>query len=145
MGEHKRTRRAQSSYFAHLNDRLRLGLIGGLALAALYCAYALVLFAVRGNAPFEKNEVTLPLVLATYLSSGIAGGVTYGVLHPFGRTLFGRAVLGVLIATFVFFGITVATHGLPSRWNRQSWENVAILGGLMGLPIGLLWRRVTGQ
>jgi hypothetical protein len=145
MGEHRRPRRTQSLYFAQLNDRLRLGLIGGLALAGLYCAYALVLFAVRGNAPFEKNEVTLPVVLATYLFSGIAGGVAYGVLHPLGHTLLGRVVLGVVIASLVFFGITIATDGLPGHWTRQSWENVAILGGLMGIPLGLLWRRVTGQ
>ena len=73
MGEHKRSRRVQSAYFAQLNERLRFGVLVGLALAALYCTYALVLFAVRGNAPFEKNEITLPLVLATYAASGIAG------------------------------------------------------------------------
>ena len=131
-------------YLAHLNDRLREGLIVGLAFAALYCAYALVLFAVGGSAPFAKHGVTLPLVLATYLTSGAAGGIAYGVLHPFGRTLFGRAVLGVLIATLVFFAITIATDGLPSRWSRDSWEKVAIAGGLLGTPIGLLWRRVIG-
>jgi hypothetical protein len=49
-----------------------------------------------------------------------------------------------LIATLVFFGITVATDGLPSRWTRDSWENTVILGGLMGVPVGLLWRRFTG-
>jgi hypothetical protein len=144
MGEHKRPRRAQSTYFAHLYERLRLGVLVGLALAALYCAYALALFAVRGSAPFAKNEVTLPLVLATYAASGIAGGVAYGVLHPLGRTMVGRVVLAVLIGTLVFFGLTVATDGLPSHWTRDSWEQTVILGGLMGIPIGLLWRRVTG-
>lgn len=144
MGEHKRPRRAQSTYLAQLNERLRFGVLVGLALAALYCTYALALFAVRGNAPFAKNEVTLPLVLATYAASGIAGGVAYGVLHPLGRTALGRVVLAVLIGTLVFFGITVVTEGLPSHWSRDAWENTVILGGLMGIPIGLLWRRFTG-
>ena len=144
MGDHKRSRRVQSTYFAQLNDRLRFGVLVGLALAALYCTYALALFVVRGNAPFEKNEVTLLLVLATYAASGIAGGVAYGVLHPLGRTVVGRVVLAVLIGTLVFFGITVATDGLPTHWTRDSWKQTVMLGGLMGIPIGLLWRRFTG-
>ena len=86
----------------------------------------------------------MPLVLATYVGSGIVGGVAYGVLHPLGRTVLGRVVLAVLIGTLVFFGITVATDGLPSNWSRDSWEQTVILGGLMGVPIGLLWRRFTG-
>ena len=134
----------QSAYFAQISDRVRFGVLVGLALAALYCAYALALFAVRGDAPFAKNEVTMPLVLATYVASGIVGGVAYGVLHPLGRTVLGRVVLAVLIGTLVFFGITVATDGLPSHWSRESWEQTVILGALMGVPIGLLWRRFTG-
>jgi len=145
MGEHKRPRRESSLYRTRLGDELRLGVVVGLALAALYCAYVTVLFAVRGNAPFEKQNVSLRAVLATYVVSGIGGGIAYGVLHPLARSLFGRAVLGILIATLVFFGITVATDGLPSQWGRALWQQPLILGGLFGLPIGLLWRRVTGR
>jgi hypothetical protein len=66
-------------------------------------------------------------------------------LHFLARTLIGRALLGVLIATLAFLGITIATDGLPGQWARASWEQPVILGGLFGLPIGLLWRRVTGR
>jgi len=145
MGEHKRSRRDSSLYRARLGDQLRLGVIVGLAIAALYCAYVVVLFIVRGDAPFDKHNVSLRVVLATYVVSGVLGGIAYGVLHPLAGSLFGRAVLGVLIATLVFSGITVATHGLPSHWGRTVWQQPLILGALFGLPIGLLWRRVTGR
>jgi hypothetical protein len=145
MGEHKRPRREPSLYRTRLGHQLRFGVVVGLALAALYCVYAAVLFVVRGDAPFEKHNVSLRAVLATYVTLGIGGGIAYGLLHPLARSLFGRAVLGVLIATLVFFGITVATDGLPSHWERAVWQQPLILGGLFGLPIGLLWRRVTGR
>jgi hypothetical protein len=144
MGEHRRPRTRSSQYGAQLGKQLRQGVIAGLALAGFYCAYSLVLFVIRGDAPFEKNEATLPIVLATYVSSGVAGGVAFGLLHPLTRSLPGRAVLGMLLATLVFFGITVATDGAPWHWGRASWEQTLMLGGLLGLPIGLLWRRFTG-
>jgi hypothetical protein len=48
-------------------------------------------------------------------------------LHPLARSLFGRAVLGILIATLVFFGITVADAGFRAIGaahcgsSRSSW------------------------
>ena len=145
MGEHRRVRRHTSSYLAKLSAQVRQGVLIGLTLAALYCAYAVVQFVLRGAAPFDAHDVTLRMVLATYVACGIAGGVVYGLLHPLANSLLGRTVLGVLIATLVFFGITVATHGLPRQWGRASWENTLILGAIFGLPIGMLWRRVTGR
>jgi hypothetical protein len=139
MGEHRRVRKHTSSYLAKLSAQVRQGVLIGLTLAALYCAYAVVLFVLRGAAPFDAHDVTLRMVLATYVACGIAGGVVYGLLHPLADSLLGRTVLGVLIATLVFFGITVATHGLPrsgaarrgrihSSWARYSGSQSACFG-----------------
>jgi hypothetical protein len=145
MGEHKRPRRHVSLYKTRLRQELRLGVLVGLGLSALYCAYALVLFALRGNAPFEANDVPLAGVLATYVAGGLAGGTIYGLLHPFARFALGRALLGAVIGTIVFCGIYIVTDGLPHHWARRTWENVGLAGLMLGVPIGLLWRSVVDR
>jgi hypothetical protein len=113
--------------------------------AALYSAYVALLFVLRGETPFAAHGVTLSQVLATYVASGLVGGILYAVLHPLRNKLLGRVILGVVVASLVFFGIGVATEGLPTGWQRATWEQTVILGSLLGVPIGLLWRRATGS
>jgi hypothetical protein len=145
MGEHKRTRRHTSQYLIALPSQLRLGVVVGLALAALYCAYVLVLFAFEGPRPFDAHDVSLGAVLLTYVAGGVFGGLLYGLLHPMARFLVGRAILGVAITTLVFVGIGVATEGLPQVWGRRVWENALLGGCILGAPIGLFWRSFTGK
>ena len=42
MGEHKRPRREPSLYRTRLGEQLRFGMVVGLELASLYCAYVAV-------------------------------------------------------------------------------------------------------
>src|SRR5687767_16029003 len=121
MGEHKRPRKNVSLYGTRVRQELRLGILVGLGLAGLYCAYAVALFALRGNTPFEAHNVPLAGVLAAYVAGGVAGGTMYGLLHPFARFALGRAFSGAVIGTIVFCGIYIVTEGLPHHWARRTW------------------------
>jgi hypothetical protein len=145
MGEHKRRGVRRSRYLNELGTHTQLGVLVGLAMAALYCAIALFIFLLRGSVPFDRNEVTLSALLATYVAAGLAGGLVYGLLHPLGRSLPGRVVLGVVIAAVVYAGVSVAVKGPPAGWGRREWRAVLSLGVIMGVPAGLLWKRVTSR
>ncbi len=142
MGEHKRPR-APSQYRVTLGQELRKGVSAGLIMAGLYCSYVLVLYVLRGAAPFENYDITLGAVMAGYIASGLLGGVAYGLLNPLRHTLLGKLVLGVVIASLVFFAVTITMSGPPTHWQRLDWEGVGFLGLLFGVACGSIayWRR----
>lgn len=110
-------------------------------MAALYCLFALGMFALRGNAPFEKNDVTLLGALSAYLAGGLACGLAYGVLHPLADSLLGSLVIGIIAGNFVFGAMVVATSGLPWTWTRLDWEVVLVAGSVFGIVGTFMFRR----
>ena len=80
-----------------LVSNLRQGLWWGIAFAILYSGAALVMFLVRGFAPFLADGISFPRVLAMYWLGGLGGGLLYGLLLPLGRSLLGAMLLGFLV------------------------------------------------
>ena len=141
MGEHKRRGRRKSEYRIGLGREVASGLLGGLLFATAYCAYVLVLYALRGPAPFDRRDTTLAAVLTTYAVSGVLGGLVFGLLYPLRRSLPGQLVVSTMIATLVFLNINIARTGFPTRWTGEDWEPVFVLGGLFGIVGTVAMRR----
>jgi hypothetical protein len=138
LGEHRRGRR--SIYRIGLKWELVKGLELGLAMAGIYCAYAVVLFVARGASPFERNGTTLFEALAAYLASGAAGGLLYGALYPLRRSLAGQLLIGVAIAALAFLCIGVASEE-PAGAPRHVVEDALIGGVVFGVAGTLMVRR----
>ena len=136
MGQHKVRRRRRSAYLANLGAETRLGLTVSMLMAAVYCAYVVVLFLVRGPGPFDRHGVTLGAMLATYVAGGLACGLLYGALHPLGRSYAGAMLLGVACATAVFSAVCVAAYGLPAAWGDREWTLLRWLGLGFGVVLG---------
>jgi len=137
MGEHKRQK--QSEYLARLPRELREAVSYGGWMAAIYCAYAVFVYLMRGPAAFARLDTSFVSALAAYLFAGLPRGALIGFLYPLKRSLLGQFVLGILVAHLAFFGIIVATSGLPTRWTVFDWERLVALGLMFGIagPLAL--------
>jgi hypothetical protein len=141
VGEHKRRGPRKSEYWAVLQREVQFGVLFGLIMASLYCAYVTVLYVIAGPSPFERRHTTLVAVLVVYTVSGLGGGLLYGLFHPLRRSLLGQLVVGTLIAMLVFFNIVISRSGLPTTWTRTDWEAVVGLGVLFGVILTFMVRR----
>jgi Mg/Co/Ni transporter MgtE len=135
----------RSEYRAAVGREVRSGALIGLVMAAFYCAYVIILYAVSGPAPFERHHTTLATVLASYAASGLFGGFVYGLLHPLRRALPGQLVVGTVIATLVVLNINIAREGPPTRWTGLEWEPVIVLGLLFGVVGTFAMRRTLSR
>jgi len=123
-------------YTADLRRELRTGLRGGIAIALPCCAVAIIVYAVRGIAPFQPSFATLPALLAAFLTSGTAGGVLSGILHPWHASIFGRAGVGGAIALAACLCVGVFTAEGTSSWSASDWKAVGVftaIGGAIGV------------
>jgi hypothetical protein len=102
-----------------------------LLVAAGFVAYALLLFLIRGHAPFDANGTTLPAVMLAYLFGGILSGVSLGLFLPIGRTRAGAMLLGVLAVFPMYQAAGFAIVGFGS-W---SWDEV-IISIVAAVPTG---------
>lgn len=89
-------------------DRFKTGIGWGWRFAAVYIVFVLGLFLLRGPGPFERSGTTLPMVIAAYTVAGLIGGGIFGILLPLGRTRFGAALLGLIVAVPVIHVVTLA-------------------------------------
>jgi hypothetical protein len=125
-------------------ENLKIGLAMGLLIATLYSAWAVGLFLISGREAFEKYNVSVIAVLATYYAAGIIGGALVGLALPMARSFFGRIVVGVVAALVFFFCVFVAMQGPFWHWTSDVWGSVASLGLIFGVVCSVLWRRFTG-
>ena len=116
-----------------LRDRLLLGLALALFVAAGFCAYVVLLFLLRGSAPFEALGTTLSKTLLVYLAGAIVSGVVLGVFLPLGRTRVGAMVLASLAIFPLYKGVSFAGDGFdPWTWSDTLEAAIpSLLGGVI--------------
>lgn len=115
---------------------VKSGLLGGLGVSAVYCVWVLGVYALRGSAPFDRNGVTLPGVLVTYLTVGLLAGAVVGVLRPISRRPIGAYVVGFVAAFPIAAGIAVLVEGLPARWDYTMWLALLMTWVVFGAIVG---------
>ena len=140
MGKHKTRSPHTSSYFRNFGRELRTGMSFGLAMASLYCLYVIGLYAFAGEGPFAKIGISPVGIIAVYVSGGLACGLLYAALHPFASSFVGAMLLGIPCGIAVVLGVAIAMEGLPTTWTGDEWENVLILGTLLGAICGPIAR-----
>lgn len=119
------------------------GVFYSLSVALVFCGYVMVLYFVRGAAPFTANDTTLGGVLAAYVGSAILVGIVLGTFRPLLRHVLGVVVVGWICAAVVFLGIRVAVEG-PANWGPDDLRAAGILGLIFG-PAGALIFRWYGK
>jgi hypothetical protein len=122
-------------------EDIRWGLSGALFIAAAYCAWVVVVYVLRGSAPFNRLGLSLPLALATYISVGLIAGLIVGLLRPLTRRRSGAYFVGPVAAAFGAAGVMAALSGPPSLWDFDEWVVLPILAAAGAWVIGSeLWK-----
>ena len=86
----------------------------GIAFAAAYSAYALVVYIATGGAALRELHVTLLGVLVTYVIGGALAGAIVGIALPAARgSWIGAMLVGNLAIASVVTGGCVAMAGFP--------------------------------
>ena len=120
-------------------DRAKQGAMAGAFMASLFSLYVLVLYLLRGNAPFEKLGVSLVGVVIAYCACGLSAGALAGVLWPLTRTRLGATLVGFLSGFLVYAGVGVTMDGPPTSWEPFHWWGAAILGLIVGGGLANVW------
>ena len=129
-----------------LLGNLAWGVKLGLAFAGVYSLYVAVLFLAEGSQPFDKLHTSLLMVIATYVVGGLTSGTIVGVMRPYLHIRFVAILVGITAAVFVFFGIIVASHGMPWHWDRAGWGSLALCSLVLGSFGGnWLWKHPIGS
>ena len=119
-----------------------------LRIAAVYCVYVLVMFAVRGAEPFHRIPGGIIAVLLFYLFSVVTAGAIVRLLGRFVHRWYASMIVGAIAALPVGFAVS-ALAVPPDRWARD-YVLVALLfacylGPLCGLSYWFVTRRLTGR
>jgi hypothetical protein len=117
-------------------DRARSGALFGLGMATIYVAYVLVLFLLRGSAPFDRLHTSVLVVILSYVILGPIAGAIVGFLRPLTITRIGSMFVAFLAAATVYLGIMIAMKGSPLSWKSVDWITVSILGVTFGVVLG---------
>jgi hypothetical protein len=118
----------------------------GLAFAAPYSLYVVVLYLAEGPRPFDKLHTTLAAVIAAYVIGGLASGTVVGAMRPFLHIRLVAILVGITAAVFVFFGAAVASDGMPWHWGITEWESIVGCALLLGSFGGYwLWSHPIGS
>ena len=118
-----------------ISSDVKITVFCGLVLGAMFSTIAVVIFIVRGNAPFEHLQVSLLRSVTTYLIAGATAGLLVGLLLPLTRWLPGAALVAFIAAFVVWFlmGRSISAEEPLVETVKTS----AVLGAAFGLPIGV--------
>jgi len=136
-------RRGPSGFF---RSNLAWGLGLGLVFAAVYSLYVAVLYLAEGSQPFDNLHTSLSKVIAIYAIGGVTAGTVVGLMRPYLRIRLVAILVGIMAAIVVFFGIAVASQGMPWRWSRAAWLSLAACSLLLGSFGGnWFWKHPIGS
>lgn len=120
---------------------LRWGVTRGLAIAVAYGAWVTAVRLTKGTAPFEREGVAYPAVVAAYFGTGALAGALVGALRPLTAGRVGAYGVGLLSGLIIACGLGLLTGGAPARWDYARWLTVPIYGILAGAFVGNeLWK-----
>jgi hypothetical protein len=125
-----------------LERNLRTGMGYGVAYAAVYSAFVLVLALVVGERLFAGSGTSLVRVVFGYVAAGVGGGLVVGLLLPLGGTKLGAALVGFVAAIPVFFAFGMG--GEPQPPLEVLLLDALPLAAIMGAPAGLIIRSQFG-
>ena len=111
-----------------------------MGMATLYSLWVVGVRIVSGPAPFQEVGASLPAVIGAYYFGGLIGGLLFDGLRPLSRFYLGAVAIGVLVASLVFMGITMASEGVPTTWTAQDWQDCLVLGTIFGVILSsVIW------
>lgn len=119
----------------HHLANLRWGVARGFAVASAYVAFVTVLLAVRGSEPFDRLQVSYPMVVFGYLCAGAVGGTVVGLLRPLAAKPLGARLVGALAGVLAVTPMGMILGGPPTRWNVFHVLVVLIVGVVMGTQV----------
>jgi hypothetical protein len=122
-------------------ENVKWGVSRGLAVAAIYTGWVLLVYALGGEQPFARLGVTVWEVIGTYIGVGVSSGAVIGLLRPLTYDTFGAYVVGLLAGVPIGVGLTVCVKGPPAAWDDSVWTGVPVFCILIGLVVGYELRR----
>jgi hypothetical protein len=110
----------------------------------MYWAWVIVLYAVRGAAPFDRLDVSLRGVISGYLAGGMAGGAVVGLLWPIAKVRIGAYLTATIAAGFALAGLIIAMEGMPQHWGADTWTVLTVMALGLGISLGgSLWKAAS--
>lgn len=119
-----------------LLKRIGWSVVGGIAVALLFSAWATAYYVLRPTATADHLRVGLAELILVYLLAGVIGGVMFGMAVPLHRWRAGSALLGFLTALPLYLGASLVVIPQP-EWIRAMITGV-LLAALIGAPVGYL-------
>jgi hypothetical protein len=95
--------------------------------AGTYALVATVTRVIGGPRAFERQGVTYPAAVVSYLVLGVAAGVVIGLCRPALRHGVGRAAVGLSVGTLAAAGIALVAAGHPSRWDLDEYGAIILV------------------
>ncbi len=122
-------------------DDVKLGIVAGLLLGAVFCVFPLVGFLFKGSQLFDTYPTSLPMVLSVYLLTGGTAGLVVGIALPLAKSIVGAAGVGFLSAGLLWFLIGWSMN--PTGQVVAILKPSVVLGAVFGVPLGAgVWYQV---
>jgi hypothetical protein len=121
-----------------LPERVRLGVLAGMAYAFVYSLFAWAVFNAKSIAQVEQMGATLAQVIVAYWAGAVLGGGLVGAFLPVGRRPLGAFGLGTLGALpFFLIAFLVIASDAPWLPDQVVMALIAslVVGGSLGLYI----------
>lgn len=115
---------------------LRWGLKRGVLIACGFCVWVSLVYAFSHGNVFEREGLSYPRVVLTYLCIGAISGGLVGSMWRLTESTVGVFVVGVIAGIPLALGLEFAYYGDFQTWGPAEWWGVPVFGLLAGLGIG---------
>jgi hypothetical protein len=115
-----------------------------LFIATAFSGWVLAVHFFRGDGPFERLGTSLGATVLLYFSAALVVGPVVGLLLPVARAgRAGAALTGTVAAVPLYAMGLVTLEGVRPLTLRDA-VIVLLLAGLVGAPVGVVYRRMFG-
>ena len=121
-------------------ERARSGAAMGAIMGTAFSLYALALYLVQGDAPFEKLDTTLWATVVRYYVAGLLAGPIMGLVWPLRNSRGGSGLVAGLLAFIVYTVAWMTQEGSPLKWSFTDWAGPLVLSGLVFLGTTAVYR-----